>query len=370
MKLADVFAGRGYLRARMLEVDWASTPLGSTESWSQSLLTSVSICLSSRFPSAIFWGPELAVLYNEACVPSLGNKHPGALGQPGLLVWPEIRDGIEPLLRRVMDTGEPTSSDLLLRRATMQQGSCFTVTPIHDGSWEVGGVFCSAQPKEDMVAFQHFHRLGSIFFSAPSKIEPLLLEIVDVAMDITGSDFGNIQLVDPGSSDLRIVAQRGFESWWLDFWNTVSVGQGTCGTALERGERVVVEDVERSPIFVGTPALEIQQRAGVKAVISTPLVSRSSKPIGMFSVHFRSPQRFTDETLHRLDLLARHAADIVERAMAEEALRQSEERSRALAEERGQLVERLGEAMRFAEQFVGILGHDLREPAERDQTLC
>ena len=255
-----------------------------------------------------------------------------------------------------MDTGEPTSSDLLLRRAAIQQGSCFTLTPILDGSWEVGGVFCSVQPKEDMVAFRRFHRLGSMFFSAPSKIEPLLLEIVDVAMDITGSDFGNIQLVDPGTSDLRIVAQRGFESWWLDFWNTVSAGQGTCGTALERGERVVVEDVERSPIFVGTPALEIQQRAGVKAVISTPLVSRSSKPIGMFSVHFRSPQRFTDETLHRLDLLARHAADIVERAMAEEALRQSEARSRALADERGQLVERLGEAMRFAEQFMGIVG--------------
>ena len=93
MKPGDVFAGRGYLRARMLEVDWASTPLGAIESWSQSLLTSLSICLSSRFPSAIFWGSELAVLYNEACVPSLGNKHPGALGQPGLLVWP--RSGTE-----------------------------------------------------------------------------------------------------------------------------------------------------------------------------------------------------------------------------------------------------------------------------------
>jgi GAF domain-containing protein len=60
----------------------------------------------------------------------------------------------------------------------------------------------------------------------------------------------------------------------FDFWNSNSGAKGACGTALERGERVIVEDVEQSPVFAGTEALEIQIKAGVRAVQSTPLVSR------------------------------------------------------------------------------------------------
>ena len=51
----------------------------------------------------------------------------------------------------------------------------------------------------------------------------------------------------------------------------------TCGAALRRGKRVIVEDIEQSSIFIGTPALEIQLKAGVRACQSTPLVSRSGK---------------------------------------------------------------------------------------------
>ena len=68
---------------------------------------------------------------------------------------------------------------------------------------------------------------------------------------ISDADFGNIQLLDSKSSQLHIVAQHGFPKWWLDFWDEVQEGQGVCGTALEKGERVIVEDVEKSPIFMG-----------------------------------------------------------------------------------------------------------------------
>jgi hypothetical protein len=45
-----------------------------------------------------------------------------------------------------------------------------------------------------------------------------LEEVVDTAIAITGADFGNVQLLDPHTGDLRIVAQRGFPAWWIDFW--------------------------------------------------------------------------------------------------------------------------------------------------------
>ncbi len=179
--------------------------------------------------------------------------------------------------------------------------------------------------KANLDAMTRLQKLGTLFVHE-GNLEPILGEIVDAAIAISGADFGNIQLLDLKSSDLKIAAQRGFPKWWLDFWNGVSKGQGACGTALERGERVIVEDIEKSPIFVSTPALEIQLKAGVRAVQSTPLVSRMGKPLGMFSTHYKRPHRPDDRVLGLLDLLARQTADIIERAQAEEAVHESEQR--------------------------------------------
>jgi PAS domain S-box-containing protein len=95
---------------------------------------------------------------------------------------------------------------------------------------------------------------------------------------------------------------------------------------MQSGERVVIEDVTVSPVFVGTPALDVLLAAGVRAVQFTPLVSRSGQLVGMLSTHYRAPRRPADRDLHVLDLLARQAADWIERTQAEESLRAANER--------------------------------------------
>jgi len=111
-----------------------------------------------------------------------------------------------------------------------------------------------------------------------------------------------------------------------------------------------VEDVERSLIFLGTPALDIQRRAGVRAVQSTPLVSRSGRPLGMFSTHYTTPQRPEDRVLRLLDLLARQAADIIERGQHAEALRQSHATLELRVRERTAELRRLTSELTVAEQ--------------------
>ena len=135
---------------RMRAFDWTSHPLGEPHAWPQSLKSAVSICLGSRFPILLWWGPELFMLYNDAYRPMLGmSKHPMALGQAGRACWPEIWHIIGPMLEdSVLRRGEATWSNdqlLLLERNGFVEECYFTFTysPIRDESGGVGGVFCA-----------------------------------------------------------------------------------------------------------------------------------------------------------------------------------------------------------------------------------
>src|SRR5208337_5304941 len=80
----------GELGKLIRSMDWSKKPLGSIETWPQSLRTAASICLSSRFPTVIYWGTEFATIYNDGYAQILGTKHPWALGKPVRDVWSEI----------------------------------------------------------------------------------------------------------------------------------------------------------------------------------------------------------------------------------------------------------------------------------------
>ena len=174
------------------------------------------------------------------------------------------------------------------------------------------------QHKEAEEIQRRLHELAVLRLDKADMNE-VLGAIVEAAIVIAHADFGNLQLLDVESSNLRIAAQRGFPEWWLAYWQNVPKGHGTCGTALGLGRRLIVEDVEQSPIFSAAD-LDAQRRAGVRAVQSTPLTSRLGKPIGMLSTHHKTPCRLDERTLQMLDLLAREAADIIGHAQAEAEL--------------------------------------------------
>ncbi|MBV9505915.1 MAG: response regulator [Acidobacteriia bacterium] len=186
----------------------------------------------------------------------------------------------------------------------------------------------------------------------------LLGEILEAAIEITNADKGNIQLYQHGV--LKIVQQRGFEAPFLNFFSAVEHHTAACGTALGRGERVIVEDVAQSPIFKGKPSLDVLLSAGVHAVQATPLIGRSGRIMGMLSTHYGRPHAPAERDLRLLDVLSRQAADLIERDLAEQGLRESEERL-ALAVESGgigtwDLDLRTGRA-RWSRRHFEILGY-------------
>jgi PAS domain S-box-containing protein len=182
------------------------------------------------------------------------------------------------------------------------------------------------------------------------ELQEALEEVIDAAILVTTAERGTIQLLDPAAGVLRIVAHRGFAKPFLDLLNEVPMGQGAWSAALERGERVIVEDLEVNPSFSGTPALAVQRAAGVRAVQSTPLLDSSGRILGVFSTHYGRPCRPVDTALRLLDIFARQAANIVERVRAEEALRESEAQARSRAAEL--------EALMDAFPAVVFISHD------------
>jgi PAS domain S-box-containing protein len=160
----------------------------------------------------------------------------------------------------------------------------------------------------------------------------LLQEILDAAIQVTGTDKGIIQLVEDASGTLKILGSRGFDGEFLEFFNAVHEGLAACGHAMQKRERVIVEDVAFSPLFVGTRAGEIMLAAQARGVQSTPLIGRSGQILGMLSTYYSAPQQPSERQLRLLDFLARLAADSIERAQADLKFRDAEKRYRELFE--------------------------------------
>jgi PAS domain S-box-containing protein len=106
---ADFLAGGGEMGALTRAHDWSSTPLGRPETWPQSLRTAVRILLNTNHPMFIWWGSELIQFYNDAYRQTMGpERHPSALGQGGRECWAEIWDIIGPQIEQVMSGGGAT----------------------------------------------------------------------------------------------------------------------------------------------------------------------------------------------------------------------------------------------------------------------
>lgn len=56
----------GEMGRRLLEFDWAGHPLGAPAEWSAAIRAQVSVALASRFPTVLWLGEELRLIYNDA----------------------------------------------------------------------------------------------------------------------------------------------------------------------------------------------------------------------------------------------------------------------------------------------------------------
>ena len=125
--------------------DWAATPLGPIEQWSDTLIATVNLVLLSPLPATLSWGPDLLFLYNDAALPAFADKHPQALGRPYRHVFAEAWHLVGPDIEACLHHGQTCVREnvfipILQEGRVQDHFWTYTLVPIFDNG-VIAGVF-------------------------------------------------------------------------------------------------------------------------------------------------------------------------------------------------------------------------------------
>lgn len=197
--------------------DWSLSPLGPPDVWSPSLCAAVGICMNSRFPMLIVWGPELIQIYNDGYRVMLGrDKHPAALGERASATWKEVWDVIGPMFDEVRSSGTATWE--LAQRLDIERNGyleeCYfrySYSPIYDGDGSIGGVLnVVTETTVEVLAERRLSCLAELgaVLAATREITEIALTagecLADAAPDIT-----HVSIYLRVADSLALVASNG-----------------------------------------------------------------------------------------------------------------------------------------------------------------
>lgn len=230
-------------------------------------------------------------------------------------------------------------------------------SPIHNRSGKMIGavnvLVDVTEARQSEEAMRQSHRLlarelasaqrlqeASCQLISDNNIQAIHEHILDAAIGVMRSDAASMRVLDETQDALRMLAWRGFDPSFGKAFELCGRDTGTsCSAAWQLGQRVIVPDVETCDFIAGTPFLQDHARFQIRAVQSTPLISRGGKFLGVISTHWRQPHQPEEGALRLLDVLARQAADLIERSQTEVAL---------------------AESMAIKDHFVDLLSHELK----------
>jgi len=322
--------GGGEMGALLRAHDWSQSSLGPPSQWSQSLRTVVRLMLNTGHPMFVFAGADGACLYNDAYRSSLGpERHPGAIGRPAREVWGEIWHIIGPQIEQVMSGGGATwHVDHLVpstRHGKLEDVYwTYSYSPIDDETAPggIGGVLvvCSETTQQVVAARRLTYerdQLAQLFEQAP------------IFMAMLSGPEHRFEMANPNY--MRVVGHRPIVGLTVAEALPETVGQGYVA--------LLDQVFATAKPYIAN---------GAKYTLHQP----GGETVNRYVDFVYQPIKGVDGVVTGIFVLG---ADVTDRARADEALRESMDRFRELAEQ-------LGAANRQKDEFLATLAHELRNP--------
>ncbi|WP_323765692.1 HWE histidine kinase domain-containing protein [Marinovum sp.] len=315
--------------------DWASSPLGTPDSWPHVLHVLIDLMLTSSQPMFIVWGPERTLLYNDAYREILAAKHP-ALGLPFDVVWEEIweRD-LEPIVTQAY-AGEALHMDdipLMMRRKGYLEEThfSFSYTPVRGRDGIVQGFLCPCLEITEQVLEERRAQLRvELNENFRTLRDPLALSFEAAALlarhlGVEQSAYAEIDeagafaLIDKdwNSGSMPSCAGRHrLHDFGADFI-----------ADLKEGRSVVIADVREDPRTSTPEALEAFAQRGIRAFLNIPHI-RDGRLVAVLAIHSDQPKHWHPADVALAEEVAQRTHAAVEGARAEMARRTSEQQLR------------------------------------------
>ena len=325
--------------ALVARLDHSSSPLGPRASWPQSLKTTVGLMLPAEAQIVLFWGPDYLAIYNDAYAPTIGLKHPQALGRPAAENWTELWDDLEPLLRGVRETGRTFAAKdrpFYIERRGYGETVYFDVSysAVPDEAGAVGGVRCIVAETTARVLAE---RRQAFRLALTDRLREAaeVGEVVQVAVAMLGRHLGAIRIgcamVEP---DGRHAAVQG--EWLAEGVASIAgrhdLGRYSTGFSADyaAGRTVVLEDFATDPRSAGTDAEAAHAALGIRAQVVVPLV-KAGRLAALLFVHAAQPRRWAAEDRALIEEVAERIWAAAEGTRTAAALRETAERYRLAA---------------------------------------
>ena len=329
--------GDSEMAGRVLAFDWRATPLGPIEGWPPSLRGAVATCLRSRFQMAVYWGPDLNCIYNDAERDILGGLHPQALGMPARALLRDSWKVVGPQLTAVMQRGGATWAEdqplTFARHDALEVGYfTYSYSPIIDERGDVGGVLLVSQDTTArVIAERRLDILREVAMrSMDARTQRQACELAAQAFEgKVDLPFTKIYLMDPDGQTAACVAASGMTTLRTPSEHRVRVAQPAEGLgelfAPLTGERAggVLADARLFTASTG------EERPPVAQAYAAPARPGRTEPVaGFFVAGVRD--EFVADASHRdfLEMLAFGVGRSVSAARAREAER---DQARAVA---------------------------------------
>ena len=186
-----------------------------------------------------------------------------------------------------------------------------------------------------------------------ASLKEILEGLVRVVESQFAGMFCSVLLLDEDGLHIRHGAAPSLPQPYIEAIDGLCIGPkaGSCGTAMYRGEPVVVTDILQDPLWEAYRS--VVQPYGFRACWSTPILVHSGKPLGSFAMYYREPRGPNPAEARALEMATHLAGIAIERKLA----REGRERLRQAQDDLAYLnrVTTMGE-------LTASLAHEIRQP--------